>query len=518
MLWGLVASTGMTLADDISAGQRIYRDGLLPSGKPLTALVAGDVPMLGTQFSCQSCHGRSGMGSLEGNYIVPPIAGQFLFAASPQPKRPAYDEKSLARVLESGVTPSGRTLDPLMPRFVLSEQEVAALTAYLRTLSARNSPGVDQKVIRFATVITDDVTGDEREAVMRILNTYAANKNRKTRLDDQRIDRGYTPDSKLPTVFREWKIDEWRLTGPVDTWNAQLEAYYRKAPVFVLLGGISHQSWGPMDRFCERHEIPCLFPSTDLPETRSGDFYTLHFSEGLYLDVELIARDLLDRDRHSTKDQKVLQISCSANGRMAAHRLHSELDTHRIKLEDLEFDCEHDAPSKLAESLKARKNDTLILWLDRKGLDRVKPVLPQQATLYLSSTLLNRDLEGLAFPETDQVLIAHPYHLPGQMDSAMRRFQLWARLRHIPVTHPRYQSEAFFACLTINDVLKHMGRFFIRGFVLDMLDHAQGLAAYVPLYPQPSFGPGQRFLAKGGYLLPIHQGQPQTRDARWITP
>jgi hypothetical protein len=63
-----------------------------------------------------------------------------------------------------------------------------------------------------------------------------------------------------------------------------------------------------------------------------------------------------------------------------------------------------------------------------------------------------------------------------------------------------------------------MGRFFVRDYVLDMLDHAQGLAAYLAIYPRPTLGPGQRFLSKGGYILPVVDGQPDTRGATWILP
>ena len=128
----------------IDAGRAIYRDGILPGGEPLTAIVAGDVPILGSQFSCGSCHGRSGMGTAEGAYIVPAIAGRFLFAPSPQPLRPAYTVESLATVLRDGVTPAGRLLDQsVMPRYRLDDETISALAAYLGSLSAGNSPGVD---------------------------------------------------------------------------------------------------------------------------------------------------------------------------------------------------------------------------------------------------------------------------------------------------------------------------------------------------------------------------------------
>jgi mono/diheme cytochrome c family protein len=501
-------------APDEDAGQRIYRQGIGLSGDPVSAIVSGDVPVLGTQFRCQNCHGRSGMGTAEGAYLVPPIAGQFLYSVSSQPPRPAYDQQTLARALRTGVDSAGRALDPLMPRYPLSDDEVAALALYLRGLSSGPVPGIDDKAIRLATVVTDEVDADVRDSVLAVLQTFVEEKNRQTRLESERWNRGTEPAMRLPTLFREWVLDVWTLSGPSSGWDEQLENYYRQAPVFAMLGGVSTGSWRPIGRFCERHEIPCLYPATDLPEAAAGDFYTLYFSRGLDLEADLIANHLA-----SNPLPNVIQVFCAPAPAQAANNLRETLVQSGVGVENLKFDCADSVPlNQLSERLAATPGAGLILWLGRDQLAAVEQSLPAAARVYLSSTLLERHADGLLSSMSAPVLIVHPFRLPGKPDSAVGRFTVWARTRGIEIRYPRLQAEAFFACFVTNDALSHVRRYLVRDYLLDELDHAQSLSVYVPIYARATLGPGQRFLTKGGYLLPMVNGRPDTSGAVWIIP
>ena len=135
-------------ADLIAVGSRIYREGILISGQPLTGELPGDIKMADTQAACVKCHKRSGFGSSEGGKSVPPLTrnelyqpmaarGIKLYGAQNRPKsavRPAYTDESLAKALREGVDPMGRRLLAPMPRFALSDNDMAALVAYLKTL------------------------------------------------------------------------------------------------------------------------------------------------------------------------------------------------------------------------------------------------------------------------------------------------------------------------------------------------------------------------------------------------
>jgi len=47
----------------------------------------------------------------------------------------------------------------------------------------------------------------------------------------------------------------------------------------------------------------------------------------------------------------------------------------------------------------------------------------------------------------------------------------------------------------------------------DLLDHGERMAEYSGNYPRLSFGPEQRFLAKGAYLINLSDGAD-----KWIVP
>jgi len=105
-----------------SAGETLYRRGLLPSGEPVQALRQGGATIQGADAACVSCHRRSGLGSTEGRISIPPIAGAYLFA--PRAKsleelgipfvdtarisHEPYIDSTLAQAIRDGIGANGR--------------------------------------------------------------------------------------------------------------------------------------------------------------------------------------------------------------------------------------------------------------------------------------------------------------------------------------------------------------------------------------------------------------------------
>ncbi|MGD9863606.1 MAG: hypothetical protein AB7S99_10375 [Pseudodonghicola sp.] len=96
------------------------------------------------RFPCHSCHGRDGLGGVEGD--VPPV--EWALLAAPSAARPGYDAASFHRAVTEGVAADGRELSRLMPRYALSRSETAGLRVYLETLHAEQRRGVTAGELR----------------------------------------------------------------------------------------------------------------------------------------------------------------------------------------------------------------------------------------------------------------------------------------------------------------------------------------------------------------------------------
>ncbi len=289
---------GLTRAEALELGERMYRDGLLPNGEPMRAFVQLDIEVEGTMFSCESCHVRSGMGSTEGTVITQPTCGSWLYKPlqgaemkaesqarvpsrlDPPPFRPAYTDESLARAIRRGKDPNDRVLNYVMPRYLVGGTDLDILVYYLKNLSAVWSPGVDDTTIRFATVIGPGVNEVDRKAMLGPLEAHVRDHNSQSRPDERRAKSGPFYKEEKFAPYRRYALSVWELEGAADTWPQQLDAYYRKEPVFALLGGITNGEWAPIHEFCERNRIPSLLPITDFPVIADSDWYTLYFSKG----------------------------------------------------------------------------------------------------------------------------------------------------------------------------------------------------------------------------------------------
>lgn len=525
-------SLDLPQAEIMRLGERMYRGGILSSGAPMPAFIRGDVEVDSSAFSCSSCHLRAGLGSFEGGVVTPPTTGNKLYKPYRRPpslgdkidqsgrfiyaktvvERPAYTRETLATALRFGTDTAGQTFNDIMPRYPLSDHDMSILIGYLEKLSSEPSPGASSREFRFATIITDDVSNEDRQALLLPLQNFIDQKNHQLAMYNDFIKFGYSPTIDMKNSFRQASLDIWELKGAPETWQSQLSTYIRSKPVFTVLGGISNSDWQPIHDFCEAQRLPCLYPITNLPVVSETGWYTYYFNKGYAQEGEAVAR-YLNRMENLSAGTPILQIvQDSPIGRALAAGFQNswhELDRPDVitltltarQLQDQTF---------LDKLLKKHKPSILLLWTDAELLPNLPELIAGLAIpgkVFVSSGYLGNKTANIAETVRDRVYITYPYRLTpyvGSRDGAydakvpiLSSVKNFGDSRITSRTTTMLKQTALRGLNLIYDNL-------YRDHLMDIMSMQMDLI--VRDYERLSFGPGQRYVSKGCYIIQLGAG------------
>jgi hypothetical protein len=530
---GLIQPTDLTQAEIIRLGERMYRDGILPSGKLMDAFIRGDVAVDSSAFSCSSCHLRAGLGSFEGGVVTPPTTGNKLYKTYRRPpslgdaadragrviyaktvvERPAYTRESLAFAMRFGTDPAGQTFNDVMPRYPLSDRDMSILITYLESLSSEPSPGASSTEFRFATIITEDVNQEDRQALLLPLKNFIAQKNQQAEAFTDFIKFGYSPTIDMKYAFRKSSLDVWELKGSPHTWPDQLEAYYNKSPVFAVLGGISNSDWRPIHVFCEAKRLPCLFPITDFPVISESGWYTFYFNMGYAQEGDAAARYLNRLETLSAKTPILQIVQDSPAGMALADGFQtswSELGRPAVTTLKLTANQLLDQPA-MNNLLAKHKPGVLLLWADDSLLPMLSSFIarmPEQGMIYVSSSYLGKKTPLIAETVRDKVYITYPYRLTPYVGSKTGGFDakvpILAGAKDFSDRRITSRSTTMLQQATLQGLNLIYDNLY-RDHLLDVMSMQMDLT--VRDYERFSFGPGQRYVSKGCYIIQLGPGE-----------
>lgn len=536
------------LTGDVEAGKLIYLKGVSANNQPIEAMTNQDVKVSGPEFACVKCHRLSGMGSSEGGKYVLPVTGPILFAhrelnrnrifsklfheiRTPdfvtrmrQPRmRPAYTDESLARAIRSGIDPAGYTFDPIMPRYYLTDQDMANLVAYLKTLSIEHDPGIDSKTAHIATIVNDSSDPAAREAVLKTIHGYFDWFNLALVNDLSKGNFSTYNHSDFVGSYRRWQLHVWTLRGTPDTWDEQLSKAHKNQPVFAVAGGFVNGPWSPIAQFCERERIPCLFPNTDLPETTNDEkTYSFYFSRGLELEAEVLAKYLGEK---SPVPQTIVQINfADLYGMVPAHAFAAAANhwIPALQLESIEVASKASFSDTINRiNARHRSIDALVIWPGKQAQEVVSVLnkhLPDINIIILPSIALESWQKQEGQVENERVLFTYPYELPTAYHPRAFRVRAWMRSNHIEVTHSLLQFQTYYMLTLLDYGMRSMRGDFYRDYFSELIESEAENNLNNGTHPILSLGPGQRFASKGAYIvIPEHQSKVRALS-RWIIP
>ncbi|MGJ0484265.1 MAG: amino acid ABC transporter substrate-binding protein [Methylomicrobium sp.] len=536
--------------DNSAIGEQIYNQGIDSSGEPLEGQTEGDIEFKDAHFNCAQCHRRSGYGSSEGGNYVLPVTGDSLFNPrnfdradlfkklfkESQPKlfwarmrsayqRPAYTDESLVRAIREGIDPSGRKLSPLMPRYKISDRDMAGLTDYIKHLSSHNDPGVNENTIYFATVVSKNANADDKNAMLSTIAKFVEWLNLETKgnLDHPNFSPSYRSD--FAKAFRIWNHEVWELSSNPADWPKELAAYYEKKPVFALIGGMADGDWSAIHEFCENNKVPCLFPLTQMPPAEQSGHYSVYFNQGLLLEAKATAKYLLKEKSADPAAAMVVFYSEDAEGSNPAKVFTEMLNADKTRIID-------SVPVKDMESFRHEwtkyveshpKVGTVVVWPGRlKGaiLSELTVLFQKTERIFLPSELLQADLTGLPQEMMPKLYFSYPYELPTAYHPHAFRVRAWMNTRKLEVSNARIQFNTYYALNLLQYSLEHVVDHFSRDYLLEYIEHEAENALNPGTFPRLSLGPEQRFASKGAYLVQIDGSESQSIKpvSAWIVP
>jgi hypothetical protein len=522
-------------------GASIYLRGVIGSGAPLQGTREAGGVVTGADAACASCHQRSGLGSAEGRFSIPPITGEYLFhprgGDASQPALPyveslhgnrePYTDETLARAIRDGVDPEGRPLSWLMPRFALGDGEMAALIGYLKKLTAHQVPGVTDSVLHFATVITPDADPVKRAGVLDVIEHFFAEKNTfPLKPTPAMWTSGRTQYAKsMYMANRRWQLHVWQLTGPATTWRAQLEKHLAAEPVYAVVSGLGGANWAPVHEFCEQNGIPCLMPNVEVPVVAERDFYPLYFSRGVLLEAQLLAQKMLAPDDRAAESGVEQVYRAGDSGAAAARALAAELQGHGIAVHSTVLPARATGRG-VAEALRSPaarerlRGRALVLWLRPGDLASLGDVPAGLNAIYVSGLMGGLERAPLPASWRERALMTYPFDLPQRRGVRLDYPLGWFAFRHIPVVAEQVQTDTYLACNLLAEVLHGMADNFARPYLVEQLQTMLEHRLITGYYPHLTLASNQRFASKGGYVVRFRDptGAALVAESDWTVP
>ncbi|MEA3134254.1 MAG: hypothetical protein QOG17_2100 [Gammaproteobacteria bacterium] len=515
-----------------NSGESIYRDGRLASGALVRAERGGST-LQGAPVACVNCHRRSGLGSYEGSVLIPPIIGPYLFRVRAvntadlglphvpgfTPNRYAYTEKALATAIRSGIAADGRVMNALMPRYSLDDASLGELVDYLRNLSAGPFPGVSDQALSIATIVTPDADPIEREAMLEVIEKYFKVRNAAVASRIQG-DGPSTAGAAQYRAVRNWRLQVWELSGPAATWEEQLQRRQTSDPVFAVVSGLGQTTWAPIQSFCEKNKVPCLFPNLDLPPAGGPNYYSMYFSRGVLLEADLILARVSSQDTALSGAGRIVQVFRSGDiGAGSAEALTRAAENLHIAVVNRVLPALLTRLELKTALTDLHPQDTLVLWLRPPDVALLGDAVPS-SRIYLSGMMANLEDAPLPAAWRGSVYMTYPYDPPDRRRVRLNFPHAWFHQHGIAITADRVQSNTYLACIFVADTLDSLLDSYVPDFLIERLETMAGNELSTGYFPRLSLASGQRFASKGGYIVKF-DARDRGRvlaDGDWLAP
>jgi len=248
------AQNPLTLSE--SRGKQIYLQATSRSGKDILAYVGDEsLEVPGSALACANCHGFDGQGKPEGGVSPSNITWEALtkpYGATRADGRrhPTYTERGLELAITRGLDPAGNRLLNVMPRYQMSQEDLADLIFYLKRLGKDRDPGISEDKIVIGTAIP--ATGPLAEmgqAVKAVTTAFFAELNSQGGIYNRHVELKFSETGETPAATR-----------------ANLERFLKDEQIFAMTGALIAGAEKEIVPLLAQQEVPLIGPLTLNPQ------------------------------------------------------------------------------------------------------------------------------------------------------------------------------------------------------------------------------------------------------------
>ena len=495
--------------DGLTAGQRrgreIYLRGSSTSSDPIGALIGtSNDPVSATLVACGNCHGIDGRGRPEGGIEPSNLTRAALerpLAASSRRGRPAYTRTLIRRAITMGIDSSGERLGDGMPRYRISQGDLADLLAYLEVIGTELDPGITPTSLTIGTLLPPEgAARGLREAIELTLRAYAEDLNRG----------GGIYNRRLILEFGE-------LAGPADAMGRGISEFLGRRRVFALLAPYIAGQDRAVIRAVNEAAVPMIGPFTLLATSDpSSGRQVFHAHSGL--DGQARALALLARGQSMASAPAILLADDSTSTRVAEAFADSWArdgwpEPERVVVRD---DMDEAGIARLVRRLASRQTD-VVAYLGPPAqlhpLARAANGASWHPRLYVPGALAGGELLDLPPAFDGRVFVGVPY-LPEDVTSTGRDEYERLRVRsNLPLDHQAAQMAVLAAAKVFEEGLRRSGRNLSRSRMIDELER---LEEFPTGYSRPlTFGPSRHVGSTGAHILVADLAGRRLRTLGW---
>ena len=476
-------------------GKQLYTKTTSPSGSEIKAYVTeGAIEAPGSAMPCVNCHHHDGQGLDEvgvtaTNVTWEDLTRPYRIKRLKGREHPPYTAETLAKAIREGIDPGGNTLEYSMPRYEISDQDLADLIEYLKILGSVLDPGLSEDAIRVATVLPlKGRLADLGQVMQRIIEAYF----------NQINDGGGIYSRKL-----ELRVAEF--AGTPQSTMAAFKQLIDAEETFAIVSAFTSGADSEVAGLVEEGEMPLIGPFTLFPEDIFAlNRFTFYLFSGLREQARALvafAQQKLPGSKHGIAlvypHEKISKDIITAVEKQAKQ---AGWDT----IANINYPAGQLQAADLASRMRAGGTEAVLYlgaWEELQALLLQADKINWTPHIYISGSQIKRDVFELLPVFSNKIFLAYPSlpqdHKPAgreELESLFEKYDLSSK-------HVAAQISAYCAAKIMVEGIKRAGKKLSREKLVTALENLYEFDT--GLTPRISYDANRRIGALGAYIVTV---------------